>query len=440
MRSGVLCAVPGPAEPALVAALDAPGTGLTVVRRCADLTEVVAAALAGVGRVAVLGSRLAGLDGPALARVRGAGLAVVLVAEPGDETRCRSLGASSVLSESAPSGDVVAAARAATAGPDDAPVAAGPAPGASRAAEPRAGTPPTGDPVREDGAGRRGRLVAVWGPHGAPGRTTLATTLAAEIAALGEVALVVDADTWGGCVGQSLGLLDESPGLAAAARAAAHGTLDVPALESLCPVVEPNLRVLTGLTRPDRWRELSPAALDVVWEVGRGLADWTVVDCGFSLEDEAGAGFEAMLGPRRNGATLGALAAADTVVVVGAADPVGIQRLVQGLADLDEAGLPGSGVRRVVAVTRVRAATAGPRPEAAVTEAVVRYAGVDAPVLVPDDRAAYDRALLAGATLRAVAPQSPARLAVRALAEDLLGRGARRRDRRRGGRASRARD
>jgi MinD-like ATPase involved in chromosome partitioning or flagellar assembly len=234
--------------------------------------------------------------------------------------------------------------------------------------------------------------------------------------------LLVDADTWGGCVAQALGLLDESAGLAAAVRAAGNGVLDRAALGRLCPEAEPGLRVLTGISRPDRWRELSRAGLDVVWTVGRRLARWTVVDCGAPIEDEAGAGFEAMLGPRRNGATLSALAVADVVVVVGAGEPVGVQRLVQALADLDDAGALPPGARRVVLVNRVRSAAAGPSPEQALAAALSRYAGVRDPVLVPDDRPGTDRAMLLGTTLREAAPQSPARAAIAALAADVAGR------------------
>jgi MinD-like ATPase involved in chromosome partitioning or flagellar assembly/DNA-binding NarL/FixJ family response regulator len=416
MRSGVLCALHAPGEAELVAALDAPGTGVLVVRRCADLAEVTALAIAGVGRVVVLGSGLPGVDRAALARLRAAGSRVVLLAQAHDLARCSALGAEAVLEIEAPVEAVVratqAAAREAERQPpslagDERQSAAGPA-------QPSAAPSPD---VTRQAQRRPGRLLAVWGPHGSPGRTTIAVNLAAELAALGEQALLVDADTWGGCVGQTLGLLDESPGLAAAARSAANGTLDAPELSRLCPVVEPGLRVLTGLTRPDRWRELAPTGLDMVWETARTVADWGVVDCGFSLEDDGGAGFEAMLGPRRNGATLSALAAADVVLVVGAAEPVGIQRLVQGLTDLGDLGIPVA--RRLVVVNRVRASAAGPRPEQAVSEALVRYAGVPDPVLVPDDRVAVDRAMLEGVTLRATAPSSPARLAIARLAATL---------------------
>jgi Flp pilus assembly CpaE family ATPase len=122
------------------------------------------------------------------------------------------------------------------------------------------------------------------------------------------------------------------------------------------------------------------------------------------------------MAPRRNGATLSALEAADVVLAVGAGDPVGLQRLVRGLGDLAEV-LPD--VRARVVVTRVRSSSVGPSPERRVREALERYAGVHDVVVVPDDRPAVDAALLAGRTLAESAPGSPARRAVADLAAEL---------------------
>lgn len=439
MRVGVLSAVHAPVEARLVAAVDAPATGLQVVRRCADLTEVTALVIAGIGTVAVLGGALPGVDRASIARLRDTGAAVILLADVEDVDRCRSLGADAVLRIDAEVGEIVAAAGACARrlAPEresdrrrpghrpahEVPGGEQPAAGAQSVAADR-----IGDGSSEQAGGdeeRRGRLVAVWGPSGAPGRTTVAVNLAAELAGLGAGTLLVDADTWGGSVAQALGLLDESAGLAAAVRAGGHGVLDVGTLRDLAPEVEGRLRVLTGLSRPGRWRELAPSALEAVWQTARAVADWTVVDCGFCLEDDDGSGFEAMLGLRRNGATLSALTVADVVVVVGAAEPVGIHRLVQGLADLDEA--LGSAGRRLVVANRLRASAAGAAPERSVTEALVRYAGVSDVALVPDDRPALDRAMLEGRTLRASAPGSPARLAIYELAATLAGAAAGRR-------------
>ena len=114
---------------------------------------------------------------------------------------------------------------------------------------------------------------------------------------------------------------------------------------------------------------------------------------------------------------MSALSAADDLVVVGAADPVGLQRLVRALQDVT-AVVPG---RRqpLVVVNRVRASAVGPHPERRIRAALLRYAGVDDAVLVPDDRQACDAAVLAGRALPEQAPMSPARLALAGLADRL---------------------
>jgi MinD-like ATPase involved in chromosome partitioning or flagellar assembly len=180
--------------------------------------------------------------------------------------------------------------------------------------------------------------------------------------------------------------------------------------------VQPGLRVLTGIPRPGRWPELRPSGLEVVWDVVRDLADWTVVDCGFGLESDEEMSFDVAV-PRRNGATLCTLAQADVVVVVGTADPIGLHRLVRGLQDLREVLAP-SRPRRVV-VTRVRESAVGSPPQRKVADALARYAGVADALLIPDDRPACDAAMLAGRALVDVAPQSPARRALARLAGEL---------------------
>jgi MinD-like ATPase involved in chromosome partitioning or flagellar assembly len=407
--------------------------------------------------------------------------------------RMTALGVDAVADAAAPLGDLVATVLALA--DAEAPQPTTPSTTPSRPSVPDAVVVGPGGRVRSAGqvpdtvvdVPPRGRVVAVWGPTGAPGRTTVAVNLAAELAALAHDptgnaatgnaatgnaasggrrsaaswlprgagtgatvapaagtrepqesstpergaagpgsddppdgpggALLVDADTYGGTVAQVVGLLDEAPGIAAAARAAGQGALDARSLARLTPVIGPGLRVLTGISRADRWPELPASSLDVVWETARLLATWVVVDCGFSLEQDEVLSYDTHA-PRRNAATLSALDAADVVVVVGTGDPVGVQRLVRGLAELTESGT-GSGAERVVVVNRVRASAAGPRPEHAVADALERYAGVTGAHLLPDDRSGVDAALLAGGTLAEVAPQSPVRAAIARLAADL---------------------
>ncbi|MFE7507053.1 hypothetical protein [Promicromonospora sp. NPDC057488] len=411
----VLVAVQAPEEEAAAVTALGAQPQVTVARRCAELTELLAAAEAGAGTVAVVSGDLPGLDRDAVARLRGAGLRVVVVQHAAlSAARLAWLGADVVVV----GGDVenlVAAVRGD--GPDpDAAVAAAPA---------------------GRGTDGPGAIVAVWGPAGSPGRTTTAIELAAALAGVGAAAprrtgllrrsrpvppplgsstvLLADADTYASSVTSRLGLLDDAPGLAAAARAAGQGNLDVVTLAGHSPVVLPGVRVLTGITRASRWPELPASSLDLVFQRCRELAAWTVVDCGPVLEADELLMYDTRA-PQRNGATLSALQAADVVVVVGAADPVGLQRLVRGLEDLRDASVPVPAAR-VVVVNRVRAAAVGRRAEAQVRDALARYGGVGDAHVVPDDPAGLDAALLAGRVLAECAPASPARAAFEGLAD-----------------------
>jgi MinD-like ATPase involved in chromosome partitioning or flagellar assembly len=214
-----------------------------------------------------------------------------------------------------------------------------------------------------------------------------------------------------------LGVLDESPGLAAACRQATAGRLDPEALAALCWQVRPSLRLLTGIPRAERWTELRPPALASVLTAARGLADFVVVDCGFCLEADEELSFDS-LAPRRNGATLAILDAADLVLAVGAADPVGLQRLARGLIELRDAEVTATSW---VLLNKVRSSVAPGDSSAEVTGALRRFTGRVPAALLPDDHEAVDAALAAGKTLSEVRPASPLRRAFVELAAGLAG-------------------
>lgn len=432
MSLPVLVAVTGAWEAPLVAGLERTGSPVRVARRCADLSELLSAAASGLARAAVVSADLPRFDADAVARLHADGVGLVgLVdpAEPRAAARLTAIGVEVVLDADATPAEIADALATAPVPAVGAPSGDGPGPGGRLGPLPANGfgrdlgavpvSAAVGGP--DDGsasaARRPGTIVAVWGPVGAPGRTTVAVTLAAELAALERSVLLVDADTYGPSVAQVLGLLDESAGIAAAVRAALQGNLDPVRLARLAPLAVQRLRVLTGLPRPDRWPELRTAGLDLLWEQARAVAAWTVVDCGFALEADEEITFDTVA-PRRNGATLSALAAADVVLAVGAADPVGLQRLVRGVQELADVLPPGRRPR--VVVTRVRASAVGASPGRRVSDTLQRYAGVRDPVLVPDDRDACDAALLVGRSLTEEVPSSPARRALAGLARDLL--------------------
>lgn len=390
-------------EPALVARIERAGSGLSVARRCVDLADLLASAATDGVDAALVWPDLRRLDRDAVTRLRACGLAVLGVVDGDVEAAARlgGIGVTEVVDPAVEVEDLVRVVRTAVearAGLDEV---------LSPGAEPRAHADVGGDDPEP------GRLVAVWGPTGAPGRTTLAVTLADELARLGSSTLLADADVWGGTVAPLLGLLDESPGLAAAARQANIGSLDLTALARLAPVLGPHLRVLTGIARADRWPELRPSALEVVWELARRLARTTVVDCGFCLEDEGG--FDA--GARRNAATLLTLERSDLVLAVGTADPVGVARLVRGLDQLREA-VPAAEVRAVL--NRVRRGPVGPDPARQLVDSLARHTGAEVVALLPYDVDGCDAMLRTGRALGEVATRSPLRLAVTGLAASLV--------------------
>jgi Flp pilus assembly CpaE family ATPase len=408
-------------EPRVLAEIERPTSQLVIARRCVDIVDLLAVAASGQGRVALMAAELRRLDADAVDRLRTADVVPVAVVPRGDEAtenRMRALGIEHVVPGDADVSVLLAVVREAVRRPSETATSTGRVfgdPTTSMALPPGAGTP-----LEPEEPERNGTVIAVWGPTGAPGRTTIAITLADEIARLGADVLLADADVYGGTVAAALGLLDESPGLAAACRQAAAVRLDAAALASHCWQLTPRLRVLTGLPLAARWPELRPAAVTAVLGAARRLAEFTVVDCGFSLEPDEEISFDTAA-PRRNGATLAVLDAADVVLVVAAADPIGMQRLVRALAELRDAEVTAP---VHVVLNKVRRGVIPGNPAAELAQALEQFTGRTATALLPYDRDALDAALAAGRSLGEQRPSSPLRKAVIALAASLSGRAA----------------
>lgn len=211
-----------------------------------------------------------------------------------------------------------------------------------------------------------GGLLAVWGPAGAPGRTTVAIGLADALARTGSRVALVDADTQGPSIAFALGLREPTPGLLAACRRAENSTLTPDQVRACCRQVG-RWSVLAGLDSVDRWPELRPRVVDEVWEACRGSFDITIVDVGGAIEAPADAPWSI----DRHAAGRSALAQADRVVAVADASALGAARLADAWQDLLDL-TPGS--RRLVVRNRVR------RGESAAWSSAVRCLGVDVPI------------------------------------------------------------
>jgi MinD-like ATPase involved in chromosome partitioning or flagellar assembly len=267
--------------------------------------------------------------------------------------------------------------------------------------------------------GRAASVIAVWGPAGAPGRTTLAINLAAEIAAAGHTVALVDADPYGGAVAPSLGLLDEAPGFASACRLAGSDALDRAELERVVQrysAPRASFDVFSGLVGPSRWPELSRERVAAALGAIRGWVEYVVIDTGFSLEHDEEITSD-QFAPRRNASTFACLAAADRVVAVGLADPVGLSRLLRGHSELVDLVEP---ERIDVVVNRVRTSALGIDAHGQVRQTLRRFAGLADATILPHDGKATDAAILTARTLRDAAPRSPLRTAVRDYVNDSL--------------------
>lgn len=333
-------------------------TSLRLVRRCVDVAELLAVAPDAAG-AAFVATELSGLDADAVFRLERAGVRVIGL---GDDERRRALGII-VWSE----------------------------PGALEQAVADAGSP--ANPEASDIRGAA-TTIAVWGSSGAPGRSTIAASLAASLAHRGSDTVLVDADTYGGSIAQMLAILDDVSGLMAACRAANQGRGEEVSDHLLD--IEPRLRLLSGIPRADMWPQVRPGALELVLRRLQVAGDVLVIDCAASLEPGEGTH-----GAGRNQVTRHVLSTADAVLVVGRADPVGLSRLVRALHDLSDVG----DAEPIVAVNGMRPSLGWSEREVAGT--LTRLTGIEQVAFVPADVSALDLAVMRGQLPCEVAPSSP---------------------------------
>ena len=425
---GVLLAVSGE-DADLLRAIDAHGSGLRVVRRCADTAELLSAAMAGLAALVVVDTEFDDLDLSVVDRLARAG-ATGIVLTSADQAERWAVAGWPIEERSIDPGAVRARlqvlAHAVENGPP-APTMRVAAPSQSddgaddqlwaelAVIEPSVPAVPDDAGGADDSIpanGADGSIVVVWGPRGSYGRTTIAAALAHSLAPAGGT-ILVDSDLEGPCLSQVLGLPENSSGLATAARLAGHGRRDEETLGELLVPVGESERLLSGLGRPGRWRELPPSAMSEVWSRCRGLAAWTVVDVsGGPIDDSVD---EYTLEPGRGAVAAELVRRADVVLVVGGADPVGVRRLLQLLGDLDDEMRPAG--RLEVVVTRVRSSVAGPSPQRAVRDALERYGRLSDVTLVPDDPVSADRCMMEGRAATEAAPDSALGLALAELAD-----------------------
>lgn len=366
----VLALGPGGWDADFVRAVARPESGVDIVRRCTDFDELFSAALTAPGATAVIGADLPRLSSSGLQRLAEACVPVLGLAD--DDAARRSLhgmGVDEVLR--------LDADPTATVGELVTLVSGG---------RPRPALVAVGSPTTE-----RSNLVAVWGPPGAPGRTSVAVAIADECSRAGTDTLLIDADPVAPAVAAVLGLCDDVPTIDQLGRRAPNSDPTGADVAALACRLGSRLRLIAGAVDAT-----PPTSL---WTLAAARAELVVVDAGPGpvLPD-------------------GLLPAASLLVGVAAGEPINLARFVTRWPAL-VAATPG--IARRIVVTRVRRDAVG-GSERTIADVLDEH-GVGTPWFVPDDRNAYDAALLSGRTLAEAASGSPARQSLREFAATLPG-------------------
>lgn len=393
-----------------VAALEGLQTEVTVSRRCEDLAELVAVVRTGrADAVLVIGDTDLLTETIVADLHREVGAVVAISDLPTERSRLQRLGLVTF-------DDDVSAERLARALQEEESSVA--ADFAALVESSGLEEQPDAEPAFDRSSIETGSMItAVWGSSGAPGRTTVAVNLAAELAISGKKVLLIDADSYAASIAIHLGLLEESAGIAQVCRAAEFGTLDDEAL--LRATVEVDIAgsgcdLLTGIPRAERWTELRPGALERVLHFSRTRYDHVVVDVGSEISPDHDLGFDAPAVPR-NSAARTVLSTSDRIIALGAPDPVGFVRLTKAMHTCSQL-LPDTPLPEVV-INKLRKDAVGSSPRRQLMDT---WSQLDQrqpmTAFLPWDPVSCDAALRTGQVLAEAAPESPLRQQIAALA------------------------
>ncbi len=356
------------------------------VRRCVDVSSLIVDATTSPSQLVIIDADFPRIDSTVVAALEREGARLVGVAADASGTsRLRALGVDNVVTVVPV--DVGAAVQEIKGRWFNA------IPGAGSSIRPQSSEVPAARAAT-------GRLVAVWGPPGAPGRTSVALSLAQLVAANGTDVLLVDADTTAPGVSASLCLESDGSGLTAASHHGERGTLDPAVLARLARSVDDRFRVLTGISHVSRRAELRAAAMAKVWQQATSLGPLCVVDVGGCVDD-GGLAFDADIadfGLNSGGqsAPVTALAVADELVAVTTCEPAAVARLLSHLGAIRSLA---PAARIHVVINRVRSPLV--RNSAAAAELkqfVLAQTRASDVTLVAEDRATFDQAILRGRT------------------------------------------
>lgn len=253
--------------------------------------------------------------------------------------------------------------------------------------------------------------IAVWGSAGS-GKTLVAINLAFEIARLGNRVLLVDLDLTRPSIASWLGITDAGPGITAALRLAKNGRLDIDELMRLCAELKfggSKLEVLSGLSNPNRWSEVTPEGIELLESEVEGHFDFII----FDLNDAIDGNISSHASPlSRQAITKRIAERADMLLATFSAEPVGINRFLFDLQEIDR--------DLVLVANRVATKFLGKSSTLQLAETIGRFTPMKIRAALPNDPSSCEASIYNARPLMLESPNAKLTLAVRTLACEIV--------------------
>ncbi|MEY2816099.1 MAG: hypothetical protein RJA78_675 [Actinomycetota bacterium] len=267
-------------------------------------------------------------------------------------------------------------------------------------------------------------VISCWGPAGSPGKSTLAANLACEMSLLGQRVLLIDLDTLSPSLAVTLGLVDTPAGLSACLRLADQNRLSVDEYHRLTVAIQVGrheLRFMSGLSSPARWREVTVERVNNLLTTLKGEFDHVVLDLPQAtnfLSNLNHPSTSTLAGElTRDNLLIEVLERSSKVVLVTGSDPVSAHRFLAAKEYFDNNV---HGANPYLVVNRFRTSALGSRAKSELQETYISLAQARIDAFIPDEPGNFDRALLNGLPLALLKRSSPARQAISDLARQLL--------------------
>lgn len=217
---------------------------------------------------------------------------------------------------------------------------------------------------------------------------------------------MIDADSYAPSIEFQFGIEQSHAGLAAMARAVIQERLTEESFNQLAVDFEYGkiaLKIITGLSMPDRWQEVGFDGIHAIVEFAQQNFDCVVIDVAAPIELQI---IHEKSLVQRNSMTVAALRVATHIVAVCGAEATDVHRFVWDYQQLKSLELPGE---LQVLVNQLRTATLGRSAAKQIQDTIQRLTGCQVQDFIDFDQAAADRAKQDGVPLVLAGRNSSAR-------------------------------